>query len=124
MTLEWIYSDNTAANCFFRSALRPPDLKVMLQITTRCNMRCKHCFLSATGSGTDMPYARIQSDIIKKLVESNVKKVTLTGGEPLLNPDFLDIVMALDNVGIESCICTNASLVTDELLNKIKNLNV
>ena len=124
MTLEWIYSDNTAANCFFRSALRPPDLKVMLQITTRCNMRCKHCFLSATDSGTDMPYSRIRSDIIKKLVESRVKKVTLTGGEPLLNPDFLDIVMELSNVGIESCICTNASLVTEELLNKIKNLDI
>lgn len=124
MALKWIYSEDTAANCFFRSALKPPDLKVMLQITTRCNMRCKHCFLSATGTGVDMPYALIKSDVINKLTESKVKKVTLTGGEPLLNPDLLDIVAALDDANIQSCICTNASLITEELLKQLKDLNV
>lgn len=124
MTLKWIYSDDTAANCFFRSALKPPDLKVMLQITTRCNMRCKHCFLSATGAGMDISYSLIKSDIIRKLKESKVKKVTLTGGEPLLHPDILDIVTALDDANIQSCICTNASLITEELLEQLKNLNV
>lgn len=124
MTLEWIYSDNTAANCFFRSALKPPDLKVMLQITTRCNMRCKHCFLSATGAGMDMSCTLIKSDIIKKLTESKVKKVTLTGGEPLLHPDLLSIVSAINNADIQICICTNASLITEELLEKLKGLYV
>ncbi len=124
MTLKWIYSNDTAANCFFRSALKPPDLKVMLQITTRCNMRCKHCFLSATGAGTDMSYSQIKSDVIKKLTESKVKKVTLTGGEPLLNPGILDIIAALSDANIQSCICTNASLITDELLKQLKDLNV
>lgn len=124
MALKWIYSDDTAANCFFRSALKPPDLKVMLQITTRCNMRCKHCFLSATGAGVDMSYSLIKSDIIKKLTESKVKKVTLTGGEPLLHPDLLSIVTALNDADIQICICTNASLITEELLKHLKDLNV
>lgn len=124
MALKWIYSEDTAANCFFRSALKPPDLKVMLQITTRCNMRCKHCFLSATGAGVDMPYSRIKSDVIHKLTESKVKKVTLTGGEPLLHPDILDIVAALHDANIQSCICTNASLITEVLLKQLKDLNV
>ena len=124
MILEWIYSDNTAANCFFRSALKSPDLKMLLQITTRCNMRCKHCFLSATGTGMDMSCALIKSDIIKKMTESKVKKVTLTGGEPLLHPDLLSIVTALDDADIQIGICTNASLITEELLKKLTGLNV
>lgn len=124
MALKWIYSDNTAANCFFRTALTPPDLKVMLQITTRCNMRCKHCFLSATGAGEDMSYALIKSHVINKLTASKVKKVTLTGGEPLLNPDILEIIAAFNEAGIQSCICTNASLITEEKLTQLKDLNV
>lgn len=124
MTRRWIYTENTAANCFFRSALNPPDLKVMLQITTRCNMHCKHCFLSATGAGIDLSYDLFKSRIIRKLTESKVKKVTLTGGEPLLNPAILDIVAMLNDANIQSCICTNASLVTEEMLKQLEHLNV
>lgn len=124
MNLRWIYTDNAAANCFFRSALNPPDLKVMIQVTTRCNMHCKHCFLSATGAGIDLSYSIFKSRIISKLAESKVKKVTLTGGEPLLNPAILDIVAALDDANIQSCICTNASLITEEMLKQLKHLNV
>lgn len=121
---KWLYTDDTTANCFFRSALNPPDLKVMLQITTRCNMHCKHCFLSATNTGTDISYSIFKSHIIKKLTESNVKKVTLTGGEPLLNPAILDIVSTLHDADIQSCICTNASLVTEKMLERLEHLNV
>lgn len=121
---KWIYTDNTAANCFFRSALNPPDLKVMLQVTTRCNMHCKHCFISATGAGVDLSYTLFKSRIISKLIESNVKKVTLTGGEPLLNPAILNIVAALNDANIQSCICTNASLVSEGMLKKLEPLNV
>lgn len=121
---KWIYTNNTAANCFFRSALNPPDLKVMLQITTRCNMHCKHCFLSATSNGEDMLYSDFKLHILDKLVESKVKKVTLTGGEPLLHPSILDMVFALHSVGIQSCICTNASLITEKNLEQLKDLNV
>lgn len=124
MNLKWIYTDKTVANCFFRSALNPPDLKVMLQITTRCNMHCKHCFLSATGVGTDLSYSHFKLHIISKLIESNVKKVTLTGGEPLLNPDIMDIVSVLNDANIQSCICTNASLITEKMLNQLKCMNV
>lgn len=124
MNLKWIYTDDTTANCFFRSALNPPDLKVMLQITTRCNMHCKHCFLSATSAGIDLSPTQFRDQLIKKLIDSNVKKVTLTGGEPLLHPALLDFVAELDKVGIHSCICTNAALITEEMLKELEHLKV
>lgn len=123
-SLKWIYDDDSAVNCFFRSALTPPYLKVMLQLTTRCNMHCKHCFLSATSQGSDLSYPFFTTHIIKKLAESNVKKVTLTGGEPLLYPNIIDIVSSLNDQNIQTCICTNGSLVSDELLQQLIHLNV
>lgn len=121
---KWIYDQNLAANCFFRSALNPPYLKVMIQITERCNMLCKHCFLSATNAGADLSYKDFESNMLDKLVQANVKKVTLTGGEPLLNPELVDMIVALDAAGIETCICTNATLAKESLLNEIAMLNV
>lgn len=119
-----IYDGKHSANCFFRSALNPPELKVMLQITERCNMHCKHCFLSATKRGHDLQLFDFKNNMLNKLVDSNVKKITLTGGEPLLNPSIIEIIECLNSADIEMCICTNASLLTDTFLERVHAFNV
>jgi MoaA/NifB/PqqE/SkfB family radical SAM enzyme len=119
-----LYDPNYAATCFFRSALYPPNLKVIIQVTERCNMRCKHCFISATGKGSDLSSEKFEFYIIKKLIKANVKKVTLTGGEPLLNESLIDIIGMLNKEDISTGICTNATLITEELLRKLSAFNV
>ncbi len=119
INLKWLYTDDTSANCFFRTTLNPPDMKIMLQITERCNLHCKHCFLSATETGSDLTYNDFREHFLHKLIGSNVKKVTLTGGEPFVNQDLLAIVHLLTDNAIHTCICTNASLITEEFLQLI-----
>lgn len=116
---RWIYDRNTAANCFFRSALIPPNLKVMIQITERCNMQCKHCFLAATGYGSNLSFRDFHEQILDKLICAHVRKATLTGGEPLLNPALIDIVTDLNAADIQTGICTNALLVDKTLLEQL-----
>ena len=122
--VKWIYNNVSGANCFFRSALEPPHLKVMIQITERCNMRCKHCFLSATSHGEDLSLHDFRFKMMDKLVRANVKKVTLTGGEPLLNSALVDIVTELYAANIQTGICTNASLISEALLQQLLPLHV
>ena len=124
MRQEKIYNNSSEANCFFRSALVPPDLKIMIQVTERCNMQCKHCFLSATSEGCDLLYSDFRNKIIQQLINSNVKKVTLTGGEPLLHPFIIDIIRALYSANIETCLCTNGLLITENLLRELSTLRV
>lgn len=59
--------------------------------------------------------------IVQQLGECGVRSVTLTGGEPLVRRDFLEIVDALLERGIMiPTIYSNGRLVTDELLDALE----
>ena len=106
-----IYDPQYAPACFFRSTVYPPQMKVMLQITERCNLRCAHCFAESRESGREMPLEHIQKIIIPQFSKRQVVKVTLTGGEPLTHPQMKEIVSSLleNNIGVS--ICTNGTLI-------------
>ena len=89
-------------------------------ITGRCNYRCKHCYMSAP----DAKYGELSHeqvmDIVQQLIDCGVREVSLTGGEPLVRSDFMEIVDALLAGGIHICtIYSNGRLVTDHLLDQL-----
>lgn len=59
-----------------------------IQVTTRCNLKCKHCKFSCSPSkGKDMPL-----DIFREAVDIAMmydSGVTFGGGEPTLHPDIV-----------------------------------
>lgn len=58
-----------------------------LQITERCNMKCKHCCMSAGKKGADMPL-----DVVKAALKHSDDYITIGGGEPTLHPEFYQIL--------------------------------
>lgn len=56
-----------------------------------------------------MPLHEIVAKVIPQLAASRVRRVTLTGGEPTIHPDFLPIVRAFRDAGMDVGICTNAT---------------
>jgi len=64
-------------------------------ITGKCNMRCRHCYLSAPQAkyGEISPETALR--IVDQLAEAGIAKVNLTGGEPFVRGDFWDIVDTL-----------------------------
>ena len=89
-------------------------------ITGRCNYKCKHCYLSAP----DAKYGELTHDeimrIIPQIKECGINVVSLTGGEPLVRPDFLEIVDALLENDIKiSQIYSNGYLVNEKLLREL-----
>ena len=87
-----IYSENFCAACYFRSAADYPQKKCLVQLTERCNLHCKHCFVSSNNQGKDMEFNDFQGKIVPNFIENQVKKVTLTGGEPFVFSGPLDPV--------------------------------
>lgn len=72
--------------------------RVHRSITGRCNYRCKHCFMQAPDACYgELSHASVM-DIARQIVSCGVPAVSLTGGEPLLRPDFMDIASELDAV--------------------------
>jgi MoaA/NifB/PqqE/SkfB family radical SAM enzyme len=77
------------------------ELSVHVFATSRCNLKCKHCYLSLSSTGTtfhDLPAALITCAI--NCIASIVGNVEfeIEGGEITLHPEFYSI---LDNINTE-----------------------
>lgn len=83
-----------------------------LSITDRCNYRCQYCMPPAapTPGGSLPPEDYVQ--ICAAAVKLGVKKIRITGGEPLLHPEILPICQAVGAIpGLqELCLTTNGKL--------------
>ena len=90
---------------------------VLWSITGRCNFRCRHCLVSATGARHPQQPLSDCLHIIDELARSGVQRVDITGGEPVIRSDFEEIIKELTRREIEiNMIFTNASLLTEERL--------
>jgi cyclic pyranopterin phosphate synthase len=87
------------------------DLRV--SVTDRCNFRCLYCMPEdglpwlARGAVLD------QEEMIRALrvaIELGVRTIRITGGEPTLRRDLVDVVAALGQLGVELSITTNGFL--------------
>lgn len=115
--IQKIYNGAKTAACYFRSTAKLPNRKIILQLTEKCNLHCKHCFVSSTESGQTIPFDDVQK-ILSALRNSGIKKITVTGGEPLLHPQIKEIISLFSENDIETAICTNAVLAKDEFVSK------
>lgn len=87
---------------------------VRLSITDRCNLRCVYC-MPKEGLPFFPTDKVLSQDEIVKLIENfsemGVTKVRITGGEPLLRTDLVDIVRRIKNVdGIDDISITTNGL--------------
>ncbi len=69
-----------------------------LSVTESCNLRCKYCMPDegpGVKTGEDLLTAEEIERVIRAAVQVGVQKVRLTGGEPTLRPDIVEIVRRL-----------------------------
>lgn len=83
-------------------------LKIQWKITNKCNLRCKHCYLGKL-SQTELSEEQL-FDICKKIINSNIMEVTITGGEALMVDSLPIIVKELIKNDIKVNIFTNGLL--------------
>ncbi|MFW0717861.1 GTP 3',8-cyclase MoaA [Pedobacter sp. N23S346] len=89
-----------------------------ISLTDNCNFRCFYCMPEEEYDFT--PASRLmQTDEIIKLakifVEQGVKKIRLTGGEPLVRKDAAAIISALGKLPVELVITTNGTRIAEML---------
>ncbi len=89
-------------------------------ITGECNFRCAHCFMSAPSGKHGSPSYEQIVHVADMLAECGVFCVGLTGGEPLIRPDFNQILDALTQREIAvTTLYTNGWLVNEKLLDEL-----
>ena len=97
--------------------------KAIWEITHQCNYNCSYCIFSCNSKKIDGELTTEECyHIIDELVLHNFKHLKITGGEPFIRKDILEILKyASERLIID--ISTNASLITPEkvgLLNQLK----
>jgi radical SAM protein with 4Fe4S-binding SPASM domain len=122
MPAQSIATGTQAASCYFRTTTDGHHRKALVQIDERCNLHCAHCFVSATRRGATMPYEQITDVLIPRLAACRVERVTLTGGEPTIHPQFLDVVRSFSGAGMAVGICTNATTLNDQQIDALKRI--
>ncbi len=97
-----------------------------ISLIEKCNLRCTYC-MPAEGillsPKKDLMTADEIYAIAKTFVKNGVDKIRLTGGEPLLRKDFLEIIAQLSSLQTEISITTNGILI-DKHIDVLKQFNV
>ncbi len=103
-----------------RSGQPGVPLLVSLALTERCNLHCVHCYINrpagdAQARERELPLEQWQG-ILDQMAAAGVLWVTVTGGEPLLRPDFPDFYLYAKRLGLHVNLFTNGTLLTPELV--------
>ena len=94
-------------------------MDLAFNIIRKCNKSCEYCYLDMNGESLSL-------DEIKKVVSEleNVRKVTITGGEPLIHPQIFDIINFLNKKTDGINLLTNGIELTDENTTKLENYDI
>ena len=89
-----------------------------LEVTLRCNLRCQHCYIPpeqrANRKANELSLVEIQR-ILDEVTDAACLWMLLTGGEPLLRRDFLDIYTCARRKGLIVTLFTNGTLLTPRI---------
>ncbi len=98
---------------------KPQLTNVHLEITSRCNERCIHCYIPHEYKTSQMK-PDLFYEILMQCKEMRVLHLTLSGGEPMLHKKFCDFLKGCREFDLSVNILTNLTLLNDEILDEMK----
>lgn len=108
-----------------QGGIRPPRL-VAWETTRVCNLVCRHCRAEAisTPPADELSLAEARQMLGDIAAWPPPPMVILSGGEPLMRPDILDLAAYGASKGLRMLLSTNGALLTPELTVAIKKAGV
>lgn len=97
--------------------------RVCVPITLDCNLKCKYCYRNA--GMRDIPeFSKEMLNYLENLSPNTTEAVIASGGEPLLYPNKIKQLFERVPDGIHKKIMSNASELTEEILEYINENNI
>jgi cyclic pyranopterin phosphate synthase len=95
--------------------VRTPPRTVRVSLTDRCDMACVYCRPSRTDGYLEKRLGdESWKTMVRGLVQAGVRRVRITGGEPLLHPRAVELVEFVASLGVEDlALTTNGTLLED-----------
>ena len=97
-----------------------------IELTRRCNLRCVHCYVggerTAPPAGRDELDTAAWLDLVDRMAEAGCLDLLVTGGEPLLRPDFAAVYTRARERGMLVTLFTNGTLVDGRTISLLREL--
>lgn len=90
-----------------------------IELTFHCDLSCAHCYCSCDTMKKEMSFKEI-CHILDEIAEAGCLWLLITGGEPLLRDDFLDIYTYAKKKGMFITLFTNGTLITPYIADYLK----
>lgn len=108
--------DNKSEDEFFEEWGQNYHLsRVHLEVSAPCNERCVHCYFPEDYRKGVMS-RELFLRILGQCKECNVLSITISGGEPMLNPELLFFIRECRENNISVNLLSNLTLLSDEML--------
>lgn len=91
----------------------PPLREIYLYITGSCNLNCRHCWIDPVFSGKIekyLPWSDLKG-ILEEAQDIGLGAVKVTGGEPFLHPQMVEILYGIKAMGLGLRMETNGTLI-------------
>ncbi len=122
LTDEWEFVEYCLEEGILESREKPDEIKneirvsplpslryLELQLTGRCNLKCRHCYLGVTGK-TDLELETALG-IAEEFYSLGGLRLLISGGEPLLYPRLADFLKEISSLKIRRVLLTNGTLI-------------
>ena len=102
-----------------------PKLRTLyFYVTDKCNLNCNHCWIDGDYKKNNIFNIELLKIILPVMKKMGLRSVCLTGGEPTLHPQILEIIKLFYDTSISITLLTNGLLLTKDFCKTISNLNL
>nr|UYH37524.1 radical SAM protein [Myxococcaceae bacterium MCy9487] len=89
-------------------------------VTAPCNLKCIHCY----GNVEDLPSERLttaqQLKVADEVIRAGVMRQILSGGEPLMRRDTLQVIDKLTDNGVATILGTNGTFLSSQAMKSVR----
>ena len=96
---------------------------VVWNVTSRCNLKCTHCYAATEGTPDELSTAEALA-VIDDLAAFGCPVLLFSGGEPFVRPDILMLAHHAAAKGLRVVFSTNGTLIDAALAKEIKSVGV
>lgn len=98
-----------------------PIISLRITLTNRCNVNCLYCHHDGMVKSKDEMTADELYTICKIAKKLGVKKIRLSGGEPLLKKDIVEIVERIASLGFKDISMTTNGILLEKYAQDLKD---
>lgn len=111
---------NSSASYLVEYSKKYPFLQTFhIELTSKCNERCIHCYIPHEKKDTDIEYD-LMMDVLDQCKSLNVMNLIFSGGEAMLHPSFCDFLIRAKDLDFNVTVLTNLTLLNDDIIAALK----